>query len=53
MTKNKNIQTSVSYQAQQDKMAFVELIVSREINLSKEKTSDLDDFLSSISEEIL
>jgi len=42
------VQTAESYQVQQEKLAFMELILSREINISKDKTSDLDEFLSSI-----
>ncbi|OUR60594.1 prevent-host-death protein [Colwellia sp. 39_35_sub15_T18] len=42
------IQTAESYQAQQEKLAFMELILSREINISKDKVSNLDEFLSSI-----
>ncbi len=42
------VQTAEAYQAQQEKMAFMELLISREINISKGKTSDLDEFLSSL-----
>lgn len=42
------VQTAEAYQAQQEKMAFMELLISREINISKGKVSDLDEFLSSI-----
>ncbi len=42
------VQTAESYQAQQEKLAFMELILSREINISKGKVSDLDEFLLSI-----
>lgn len=42
------IQTSESYQFQQDKIAFMELIINREANISKNKVSNLDEFLSSI-----
>ena len=42
------VQTAESYQAQQEKLAFMELLISREINISKDKVSDLDKFLSSI-----
>ena len=40
------VQTAESYQVQQEKIAFMELIISREINISKDKVSDLDEFLS-------
>jgi PHD/YefM family antitoxin component YafN of YafNO toxin-antitoxin module len=42
------VQTAESYQVQQEKLAFMELILSREMSLSKDKVSDLDEFLSSI-----
>ncbi len=42
------IQTAESYQIQQEKIAFMELIISRKMNISKNKVSDLDEFLSSI-----
>jgi len=42
------VQTAELYQAQQEKLAFMELIISREVNISKGKASDLDEFLSSI-----
>ncbi|GLX77132.1 hypothetical protein tinsulaeT_04720 [Thalassotalea insulae] len=42
------VQTAEAYQMQQEKMAFMELIIKREINISKGKVSDLDEFLTSI-----
>ena len=42
------VQTAESYHVQQEKLAFMELIISRERNISKNKVSDLDEFLSSV-----
>lgn len=42
------VQTAESYHVQQEKLAFMELIISRERNISKNKVSDLDIFLSSV-----
>tara|TARA_R110002012_G_C11647067_1_gene611114 strand:- start:1194 stop:1406 length:213 start_codon:yes stop_codon:yes gene_type:complete len=42
------VQTSEAFQEQQERMAFMELILNRELNVSKGKVSDLDEFISSI-----
>lgn len=42
------VQTAESYQAQQEKMAFMELIIKREMNIAQDKVDDLDEFLKSI-----
>jgi len=42
------VQTSEAYQELQERMAFMELILNRELNVSKGQVSDLDEFMSSI-----
>ena len=42
------IQTSAAYQAQQEKMAFMELIIKSEKDIKQGNLADLDEFLSSI-----
>lgn len=42
------VQTAESYQVQQEKLAFMELILSREINISKGKVSNLDEFIETL-----
>lgn len=42
------VQTAEAYQAQQEKLAFMELMISREINIAKDKVSDLDEFLDTL-----
>lgn len=42
------VQTTEAFQEQQERMAFMELLLNREFNVSKGKVSDLDEFISSI-----
>ena len=42
------VQTAEAYQIQQEKVALMDLLINREINISKGKVSDLDEFLLSI-----
>lgn len=42
------VQTAESYQVQQEKLAFMELLLSREMNISKDRVSDLDEFLATL-----
>ena len=42
------VQTAEAYQAQQEKIAFMELIIKRELNITQGKVADLDEFLESI-----
>ena len=42
------VQTAQTYQMQQEKMAFMELLIKREASLAKGNVSDLDEFLTSI-----
>ena len=42
------IQTAESYQATQEKMAFLELIIKSDRDIKRGDVADLDDFLASI-----
>ena len=42
------VQTSEAYQAQQEKMAFMELIIRSEKDIKQGDVSDLDSFLDTI-----
>lgn len=42
------VQTAEAYQAQQEKIAFMELIIKRELNITQGKVTDLNEFLESI-----
>jgi PHD/YefM family antitoxin component YafN of YafNO toxin-antitoxin module len=42
------VQTAESYQATQEKMAFLELIIKSDRDIKRGDVADLDDFLASI-----
>lgn len=42
------VQTAESYQAMQEKMAFLELIIKSDRDIKRGDVADLDDFLASI-----